>query len=188
MTHVYTVILVSEKKQCDTVDYSVDLPLDSIDVRETIDLRYPVRQISMSPLSTTRLVIFAVRTTSTIHLFTYDHKGSLRQLHYLHLAEATIADPRIDYSMPIHVETSPYSEYEYVYTTNNGYTAVMDAANNKVIFSDVDPVLETANYISRWRSCAYGKTPFSILLASPECIKEWNYSVNTAYDVESEKV
>ncbi|KAL9543098.1 hypothetical protein MBANPS3_008280 [Mucor bainieri] len=168
--------LVSEKKQCDTVDYPVDLPLDAIDVRETIDLRYPVRQISMSPLSTVHHVIFAVRTTSTIHLFTYDHQGNLRQLHYLHLAEATTTDPRIDYAMPIHVEMSPYTKYEYVYTTNNGYTAVIDAANSKAIFSDLDPVPATANYISRWRSCAYGKTPFTILLASPECIKEWNYS------------
>ncbi|GAN02706.1 hypothetical protein MAM1_0026d02152 [Mucor ambiguus] len=170
------VILVSEKKQFNTVDYPVDLPLNSIEVRETINLRYPVRQISMSPLSTAHEVIFAVRTTSTIHLFTYDHRRNLRQLHRLHLAEATAADPRIDYAMPIHVEMSPYSKYEYVYTANNGYTSVMDAANNKVIFSALDPVPETANYISRWRSCAYGKTPFTILLASPECIKEWNYS------------
>ncbi|KAL7332232.1 hypothetical protein PS15p_204308 [Mucor circinelloides] len=170
------VILVSEKKKFDTVDYPVDLPLDSIEIRETIDLKYPIRQISMSTLSTSDHVIFAVRTTSTIHMFTYDQEGHLRQLHYLNLAEATIVDPRIDYSMPIHVETSPYRKYEYVYTTNNGYTAVMDAVENKVIFSDIDPVPETANYISRWRSCAYGKTPFTVLLASPECIKEWNYS------------
>ncbi|KAF1804214.1 hypothetical protein FB192DRAFT_1251422, partial [Mucor lusitanicus] len=151
----------------------VDLPFDSIDVRETIDLRYPVRQISMSALSTPHSIVFAVRTTSTIHLFSYDHKRNLRQLHYLHLAEATAADPRIDYAMPIHVEMSPYSKYEYVYTTNNGYTAVMDAVNNKTLFADLDPVPDTANYISRWRSCAYGKTPFTILIASPECIKEW---------------
>ncbi|KAL0140997.1 hypothetical protein V8B55DRAFT_1512176 [Mucor lusitanicus] len=173
------VLLVSEKKQCDTADYRVDLPFDSIDVRETIDLRYPVRQISMSALSTPHSIVFAVRTTSTIHLFSYDHKRNLRQLHYLHLAEATAADPRIDYAMPIHVEMSPYSKYEYVYTTNNGYTAVMDAVNNKTLFADLDPVPDTANYISRWRSCAYGKTPFTILIASPECIKEWNYSNDT---------
>ncbi|KAI8641863.1 hypothetical protein BD408DRAFT_467602 [Parasitella parasitica] len=173
------VLLVSEKKTFDTVDYPVQLPLDSISVKEANDLKYPIRQISISPLSTPRHIIFAVRTTSTIHLFTYNHEGSLRRLHHLNLAEKTMVDPRIDYSMPVHVETSPHNKYEYAYTTTNGYTSVINAAQDRVIFADIDPTPEGADYTSQWRSCVFGKTSISLLLASPACIKEWNYSASS---------
>ncbi|CEP17122.1 hypothetical protein [Parasitella parasitica] len=170
------VLLVSEKKTFDTMDFPVQLSLDSISVKEANDLKYPIRQISISPLSTPRHIIFAVRTTSTIHLFTYNHEGSLRRLHDLNLAEKTMVDPRIDYSMPVHVETSPYNKYEYAYTTTNGYTSVVDTAQDRVIFADVDLTPEDISYTSQWRSCSFGKSPISLLLASPACIKEWNYN------------
>lgn len=37
----------------------------------------------------------------------------------------------INYSMPVHVEPSPYFAYQYAFITNSGYTALIDGSNDR---------------------------------------------------------
>ncbi|KAI8064308.1 uncharacterized protein B0P05DRAFT_476357, partial [Gilbertella persicaria] len=176
------VILSSEKKPFEfEKNTTVDLPLDSITIHNTIDLQYPIRQITISSLSTLEFKIFAIRTTSTIHLFTLDSQQAIKQIHTIHLAQKTEIKPSIDYSMPIHVEMSPFREYQYVFITNNGYTAIVDGLEDKFLYEDVDDISDNLSYCSRWRSCAFGRSPFTILVASPECIQEKEFTVKYTY-------
>lgn len=107
-----------------------------------------------------------------------DGKQSVKQVHHYRLADQVEYYPNIDYSMPIHVELSPYELYQYLFITNNGYTSLIDGSKQTVLFEQVDPMPDHIKYLSRWRSCAFGKTPRSILIASPECIKEWELGVS----------
>lgn len=109
--------------------YETELALDEIKIKETIDLKYPIRQIQLSPLSTSFEIIFVVRTTSSIHLIRFD--GTLSLVHKFILPEQSTIHPDIDYSMPIHIEPSPYFKYQYTFTTTNGYTALVDGSSDR---------------------------------------------------------
>lgn len=104
---------------------------NEITIKDTINLSYPIRQIILSPLSTLFNKIFIVRTTSSIHLFKLDEKQDLTLMHQWILHEKSIANDKIDYSMPIHVEPSPFYKYQYLFITNNGYYALMDGKQDK---------------------------------------------------------
>lgn len=98
-------------------------------IRYSVDLEYPIRQISLSPLSTHDLVIFLVRTTSSIHLFEMDEKISV--IHKLNFPQLSEINPLVDYSMPVDAQLSPYSKHDYLFVTNNGYMALIDGANQQ---------------------------------------------------------
>lgn len=167
----HLVILESRKGLYDFGSYQTELALDEIKIKETIDLKYPIRQVQLSTLSTSSEIIFVVRTTSSIHLIRFD--GTLSLVHKFILPEQSTVHPDIDYSMPIYVEPSPYFKYQYTFTTTNGYTALIDGSNDSILFENVESIPEHINYSSRWRSCGFGKTPTTIYTASPECIKEY---------------
>jgi hypothetical protein len=175
------VILLSRKEEFKTSNTSIHLPYDKINIKSIIDLKYSIKQISISPLSTCSLVVFIVRTTCSLHLFSIDRNQYVKQVHHYHLADQVEYYPKIDYSMPIHVELSPYELYQYLFITNNGYTSLIDGSKQTVLFEQVDPIPDHIKYVSRWRSCAFGKTPHTILIASPECIKEWELRVKSIY-------
>ncbi|KAI9478277.1 MAG: hypothetical protein EXX96DRAFT_242634 [Benjaminiella poitrasii] len=175
------IIVVSKKEQFELDDSSVELPLDTMYIAETYDLEYPIRQITTSPFSSLDFKIFIVRTTSKLHLFTLDIAEGLRIIHVFDLAKTTDMFPSIDYSMPMHVEMSPYYPYQYLVVTTNGYTAIVDGTNSEILYNGMDPFLDDHNYTSRWKSCAFGKTPSTILIASPECIKEWEFTDDTIH-------
>lgn len=52
-------------------------------------------------------------------------------MHRLFLPDFSDINRKVDYSMPIHAEPSPFYNDQYLFTTNNGYTALMDATNNE---------------------------------------------------------
>jgi hypothetical protein len=108
----------------------LQLSLDEMTIKDTINLLYPIRQIQLSLLSTLYKKIFIVRTTCSLHLFKLERE-ELRLIHEFRLPQQSAANTLIDYSMPIHVETSPFYEYQYVFITNNGYHALVDASKNK---------------------------------------------------------
>ncbi|KAI9266279.1 hypothetical protein EDC94DRAFT_33397 [Helicostylum pulchrum] len=146
---------------------------DKVTIIETIGLEYPIRQIQLSPLSTAHTKIILIRTTSSIHLIHLDQDRKIIPKHRLFLPDFSDIHRKVDYSMPIHAEPSPFYNDQYLFTTNNGYTALMDASNNKVLFEDLDPISKDTPYKSRWRSCGFGKTPFTIYTVTPDCLKEF---------------
>lgn len=156
-------------------EYTVQLPLDKLKVIDTLDLQYPIRQITFSPISST---VFIVRTTSSIHVFSLEDLV-LKQRHRLFLPDATEVNSDIDHSMSIHVELSPYSLYQYLFITNNGYISLRDAAKNKILFESIDPFPESCNYGSRWKSCSIGATPSTLFIASAYTIQLWDISVSS---------
>ncbi|KAI7906071.1 uncharacterized protein BX663DRAFT_250778 [Cokeromyces recurvatus] len=170
------VIIISKKECFELGDYSVELPLDTMYITHTWDLEYPIRQITTSPFSSLEFKIFLVRTTSKIHLFTLNEKEGLKMIQIFNLTTVSDSNPSIDYSMPLHVEFSPYKPYEYVLVTTNGYIAIVDGLDGKILYNGIDPFPDNLNYISRWKSCSFGKTSSTILIASPECIKEWEFT------------
>lgn len=96
------------------------------------DLKYPIRQISCSPLSTNTLLIILVRTTSSIHLFQMDDGPDIISLvDEINFPQLSSFNSLVDYSMPVHAEMSPFSEYDYLFVTNNGYVALFDGAKHK---------------------------------------------------------
>ncbi|KAI8979089.1 hypothetical protein BDF20DRAFT_478939 [Mycotypha africana] len=170
---------------------SFDLPFDSFHVVKYFDLKWPIRQITMSPFTTLPYRLFIVRTTSTLHLFKItqqqkDHSGiHIAQIYHLNLAERTLSNNAdIDYSMPVHVEMSPFVPTQFLFITNNGYIALIDAADDNVIHEWTVPIplpkekpsgnnKVTQTYVSRWASCGFGPSATSFLVATPETVSEW---------------
>lgn len=112
-------------------DSKINLPLDELDIITVVDLQYPVRQITISPLSNHEQIIFAVRTTSTISLYSVNDKRACQLLHTFIFYERTVTSPQIDYSMPNHVVMSPYKKYDYLCVTTNGYVALIDGKKDE---------------------------------------------------------
>ncbi|KAI8355132.1 hypothetical protein BD560DRAFT_312657, partial [Blakeslea trispora] len=154
----------------------VNLPFDTISIHDTIDLQYPIRQI-VTQSSNKNKQMLLVRTTSTIHLLVFQPDQTLNQIHAIHVPQLTATRPAIDYSMPIHAVLSPFEAYHYAFITNNGYTAIVDGLKGKWIYEEGgDDIPDQVTYCSRWRSCAFGKSPFTLLVASPECVWEKEFT------------
>lgn len=102
-----------------------------MDIIALDELSYPIQQITISPLSTHKQVIFAVRTTLEIHLFSLNSNKELSHLHSFNIDQRTRVDPELDNSVPYHVEMSPYNKYEYLFVTDNGYVALVNGRTDK---------------------------------------------------------
>ncbi|KAG0995899.1 hypothetical protein G6F28_004363 [Rhizopus arrhizus] len=189
-THVYmfatgysTSQLVVFLSACSTftINHSskVRLPLDEVDIIALDELSYPIQQIALSPLSTHKQVIFAVRTALEIHLFSLNSNKELGHLHIFNIDQRTRVDPELDNSVPYHVEMSPYNKYEYLFVTDNGYVALVNGRTDKIVFDGLDTVPAQMDYSSRFRSCAFGNTDSTILVATPQAIKEWKVTEET---------
>lgn len=108
---------------------------DNINIIDLFDLKYPIQQIVESPLFNGEGGVVGVRTTSTITMFRLENTGNdnltVTKLHHFHLAEKTPIHPDIDYSMPCDLALSPFSELQYLFTTNNGFTALVDISRDE---------------------------------------------------------
>ncbi|KAG2206087.1 hypothetical protein INT47_003736, partial [Mucor saturninus] len=145
-----------------------------ITIQHVVDLRYPIRQIHQSPLCTKELVIFLVRTTSSIHVFKM--KGEeIAIVDEIKFPQLSRIRPAVDYSMPVHAELSPFSEYNYVYVTNNGYMALMDGLNHRTQYDGKEPIPVGTAYKAKWRSCSFGIMQTSVYIVSPQSIKLYTF-------------
>ena len=126
-----TLILMTSIKSThyQTDKHDVKLALDQMHIQHVHDLQYPIRQITLSPLSTPSSIIFAVRTTCSIRVFQLTE--TLEKIHEFDIRNSTMIHPEIENSMPTHVELSPFYKYQYTFTTNNGYTALVDGLNDR---------------------------------------------------------
>lgn len=154
------------------------MPFDSVEVAQIIDLKRPIRQIAISPIKTTTNVVVMVRTTSSILVVLIDDSGNIRVKNELFLPDESETNSDIDYSMPIHVEPSPYSLYQYLFITNNGYVSIRDADTGEVIFEAIDPLPEGLTYELRWKSCGFGVSVSTLYIASPDSIQLWEINVS----------
>ncbi|CAO3700620.1 unnamed protein product [Rhizopus microsporus] len=161
-------------------DSKINLPLDELDIITVVDLQYPVRQVTISPLSNHEQIIFAVRTTSTISLYSVNDKRDCQLLHTFIFYERTVTSPQIDYSMPNHVVMSPYKKYDYLCVTTNGYVALIDGKKDEILFEGRDNTTKkTVDYCSNHWSCAFGSIPSTYLIVSPESIRQWTVKGTT---------
>lgn len=94
-----------------------------VTIIHTIDLEYPIRQITSSCLNHHTLL---VRTTSSIHLVHINQEHRIIPVHRLFLPSLSEINSNLDYSMPIHVEPSPFYDTQYLFTTTNGFIGLMD--------------------------------------------------------------
>ncbi|KAI7892112.1 uncharacterized protein EV154DRAFT_462965 [Mucor mucedo] len=180
-------LMVTEWMDCECVVFSAGPSLSSLviasnmesknTIQHAVDLRYPIRQIHQSPLCTKELVIFLVRTTSSIHVFKMKGKeiAIVDEIKFPQLSRIRSA---VDYSMPVHAELSPFSEYNYVYVTNNGYMALMDGLNHRTQYDDKEPMPVGTSYKARWRSCSFGIMQTSVYIVSPQSIKLYTFRVS----------
>ncbi|KAI8996844.1 hypothetical protein BDB01DRAFT_5435 [Pilobolus umbonatus] len=169
------VIASSRKKKYDIDDTTVELPLNRLNILYTEDMTRSIKQTVISPFQSSHEVVFGVRTSSSIHIREYNKRSrTMRKIHDYILPEESIGNPFIDYSMPCSLVLSPFDEYQYLISTNNGYTALIDGLNESVLFENKIPEIYDKEYQSRWVSSNFGRGLHSYYIATEKYIKQWS--------------